>query len=102
MPQDSLLPTDKPHVGLRITVNDHSPYLEAVMVVEVHTRVLDGDWTTAGSVSLSGHGRDFLASLVEDVTHAWWYEDRRAILREIQRNQREADLHNRRHSRIGE
>lgn len=101
MPQDSLFEADRPVVGLRITATDHSPYGEANIGISIEVRNLDGEWATLSHLVLIGHGRDFLASAVEDVVHAWHYEDARAIVREVQRNDREARHHHQRHSRSG-
>lgn len=101
MPQHSLLPSDPIDVALRLTVTDHATELDDAHSIQIELRQLDGDWQSFGSVHLPGRGADLLASTVEDLIHAWQYEDRRAILREAQRDQRAARLHNRRHMRSG-
>ena len=101
MPQQSLLPNTPPDVGIRITITDHVYELDDVVMVNIEVRHLDGDWTTLYRLPLHGRGRDFLSSTVEDLVHAWLYEDRRAIVREAQRDEREARKHHRKHSRVG-
>lgn len=100
MPQPSLLPGERPDVGVRITIEDHAAVLEAAMTITIELRKLDGEWETFAILPLYGYGRDFLASSVEDIVHAFHFEDRRAILREVQRNERAASTHHRKHSRI--
>lgn len=102
MPQHSLFPSDPRDYGLRITVVDHYPELEDSVSIAVEVRPLDGDWTTLIRIMLAGRGRDFLASTVEDLAHAFQYEDRRAIVREGQRDERLARKHDRHHSRVGD
>lgn len=101
MPQHSLLPGDPTDVGLRLTIIDHAAELEDAISIGIELRELDKDWFSFGGVYLPGRGTDMLASTVEDLVHAWHYEDRRAILREAQRDQRAARLHNRRFMRQG-
>lgn len=97
MPQHSLLPDDPIIVGLRIEVVDHSQYWEAGGAVEVYTRSLDGDWKIAGIVKLPGTAWELLPSVVSDALAAWMWEDRRAILRECQRNERMAKVYEKEH-----
>lgn len=101
MPQHSLLPEDPIDVGLRLTITDHATELEDAISIGIEVRHLDERWTSFTTVHLPGRGADLLATTVEDLVHAWHYEDRRAILREAQRDQRAARLHNRRHMRVG-
>lgn len=102
MPQHQLLPDAPRDVAIRITITDHATELDDSMDVAIELRVLDGQWQSFSSVHLPGRGVDLLASTVEDLVHAWLYEDRRTILREIQRDQRAARLHNRRFMRSGQ
>lgn len=88
-------------VALRLTITDHYPELEDAVTVAIQVRQLDQDWTTLYTLRMSGRGRDYLSSSIEDLVHAWHYEDRRAIVREAQRDEREARKHARRHSRVG-
>lgn len=88
-------------VGLRLTITDHTQELEDRLTVGIEVRRLDADWQTLYIAQFTGRGRDFLSSNVEDVVHAWHYEDRRAIVREIQRNERQARAHHRRSMRQG-
>ena len=102
MPQDSMFTSSAaPDVGLRLTIVDHVAELDDALTIGVELRRLDGPWESFGGLRLDGRGRDFLATSVEDLTHAWHYEDRAAILREAQRNQRAARIHNRRSMRTG-
>lgn len=88
-------------VALRLTITDHVAELDDAVTVEVQVRRLDQEWEPLATLRLDGRGRDFLSSSVEDLVHAWHYEDRRAIVREAQRDEREARKHARRHSRVG-
>lgn len=92
MPQLSLL-SDRPDVGLRLTITDHVQELDDAITISVEVRQLDGDWATLTRLHLAGRGRDMLASIMEDLTYAWHYEDRRAVVREAQRDQRLATKH---------
>lgn len=96
-----MLPGDPIDVGLRLTIVDHATELEDALSIAIEVRHLDGAWQSFGGVHLPGRGADLLSTTVEDLVHAWHYEDRRAILREAQRDQRAARLHNRRHMRTG-
>lgn len=98
----NLTPDDQPLQGLQITIHDNIYEFEDSIIVECSVRHLDGSWSSAGNLHLYGFGRDFLASAVEDIVYAWHFEDRRAMLREQKRNQREANEHHRRHERRGE
>ena len=101
MPQDSLFPSDPPDVGLRIAILDHTTELVDALTITTEVRKLDGPWTTFAGLRLVGRGRDFLPSAVEDLVHAWEYEDRRAILREAQRNERLARRYHQKAQRQG-
>ena len=101
MPQDSLFQTDRPIVGLRLEIETAVPYGDPHVQVAVAVRNLDGDFANLTHLTLAGYGVDFLATTVQDITHAWLYEDARAIVREVQRNDREARRHHRKHDRIG-
>lgn len=96
-----MLPGDGIDVALRLTLTDHSAELDDALTIQVEVRQLDGDWCTLLRTTRTGRGRDFLASDVEDIVHAWHYEDRRAIIREAQRNDRQARIHARKHDRLG-
>lgn len=83
-----MFPNDCPLVGLRVEVEDLTPYLEPGTKVQAYTRFLDKDWSYAGGLVLPGAAHDLLHTVTADVVAAWQWEDRRAILREMQRNDR--------------
>lgn len=104
MPQHSLFPSINPHlVGLRVTLLDRTlEHMTDEVQIATEVRPLDHEWMSLTSTPFTGHARDFVATTVEDVVHAWLYEDTRAIVREVQRNDRLARRHHRKHDRIGE
>lgn len=95
-----MLPDEAQPVALRLTITDHVAELDDALDVGIELRNLDNPWFTLATIRFTGYGRDYLASTVEDLVHAWHYEDLRAVLREAQRNERLARKHHRKHSRI--
>lgn len=101
MPQDSMFPDDPRDHRLRVTVEDHAFELEDGYTIRIEVCSLDKDWQTLTAMRLVGRGSDMLPSAIEDIVHAWLYEDRRAIVREVQRDERLARRHAAKFHRVG-
>lgn len=100
MPQLNLLnPGDDP-VGLRISWIDRTPDLVGAFDVEVHMRRQDGDWTCLIVQRWTGTMLDFAGTFTMDVTNAWFYGDRRDVVRVAVTTHRAAKRHAKEHDRV--
>lgn len=100
MPQLNLLkPGDDP-TGLRLQWVDRTPDLIGAFDSVIYMRRQDGDWTTVLVQRWTGVMLDFAATWTTDVTTAWFWSDRRAVVAAAVAVHRAAKRHAKEHKLV--
>lgn len=91
MPQLSM--TEQPYDSLRVTITDLTYRGDDAFVVEVQTRVKDGEFSTVSIQRYTGLMSDFLLTTGKEVVAAWLYGEKRDVKRAADSTWRAARAH---------